>query len=303
MPRKQYMGATALNGGTPTSAGGGSAATSRRVGAAVGELRRAVLWHAARVLIRSGTFRRHLGKLDRDYDPDFLRAVRHLRGASDEEAVFVRDLVNVTSGTRSYADQHQDLWVLHETRRKTNGYFVEFGAADGLGGSNTLLLEREFGWRGILAEPNPAWRDELKRNRAAAQIDYRCVFRTTGERVKFAATRHPAIATIADFTASDGHAQSRAAHDIVEVETVSLNDLLASHGAPRGIDYISIDTEGSELAILEEFDFARWDVKLFSVEHNLTAQEQAIDRLLLRRGYERRYAGYAVIDSWYRKIA
>ena len=182
---------------------------SPHVSAAIGGLRSAVLWRAAHILMRSGTFRRHLGKLDRDYDLDFLRAVCHLRGASDEEAMFVRDLVNPTRFTHARADQHQDLWVLHETRQKTNGYFVEFGALDGVRGSNTLLLEREFGWRGILAEPNPVWRNELKRNRVAAQIDYRCVFRKTGESVKFAATRYPDIATIADFTALDGHAQSR----------------------------------------------------------------------------------------------
>jgi FkbM family methyltransferase len=275
--------------------------SGRGIGSTVGDLRSAVLRRLARILIRSGTFRRHLGALDRDYDTDFLRAVRFIRGASDQEALFVRDLVNLAGTTRTNADQHQDLWVLHETQRKRGGFFVEFGAADGLGGSNTLILERDFGWRGILAEPHPMWRANLPRNRSA-RIDHRCVFTTTGNRVKFAATKYPFISTIADYTASDGNASSRAEHEIVEVETVSLNDLLADHDAPRTIDYISIDTEGSELAILEPFDFARWDVKLFSIEHNLTAQEQAIDRIMLSNGYERRYAGYPVIDSWYRKV-
>jgi FkbM family methyltransferase len=267
----------------------------------IGKLRSRVLWHAAHILMRSGTFKRHLAKIDQNYDPDFLRAVRLIRGASDEEALFVRDLVSVASTSRTNADQHQDLWVLHETKYKRGGFFVEFGAADGLRGSNTLVLERDFGWRGILAEPHPVWRADLVRNRMA-RIDHRCVFTTTGNRVKFAATKCPFISTIVDYTASDGHASSRAEHEIVEVETVLLNDLLTDHDAPRTIDYISIDTEGSELAILEAFDFERWDVKLFSIEHNLTEQEQAIDRLMLRKGYERRYAGYPVIDSWYRKV-
>ena len=33
-------------------------------------------------------------------------------------------------------------------------------------------------------------------------------------------------------------------------------------------DYISLDTEGSELRILKAFDFDKWDVKIFSIEHN-----------------------------------
>jgi FkbM family methyltransferase len=273
----------------------------RRIGLTLGNLRNSVLRRAAWVLIRSGTFRRHLGAFDRDYDPDFLRAARFLRGASDADALFVRDLVSDARPAHANADQHQDLWVVHETAGKRGGFFVEFGATDGIAGSNTLLLEREFGWSGILAEPNPAWHADLARNRTA-RIDHRCVFKTTGERVGFAATKHGNLATIAEFAASDGHAQSRTEHEILSIETVSLNDLLAAHGAPRAIDYVSIDTEGSELAILEAFDFARWDVRLFSIEHNRTAREGDIDRLMRSRGYEKRYADYAVIDSWYRKM-
>ena len=271
-----------------------------KIGSAVGDLRSAVLRRLARILIKSGSFRRHLGDFDRTYDPDFLHAARFLRGASDADALFVRDLVNDVRSPHANADQHQDLWVVHETAGKRGGFFVEFGATDGVAGSNTLLLERQFGWSGILAEPNPVWHADLARNRTA-RIDHRCVFKSTGERVRFAATRYPDLATIAEYAASDGHANARAEHDILQIETVSLNDLLLMHEAPRSIDYVSIDTEGSELSILEGFDFGRWDIQLFSIEHNMTEQEQAIDRLMRHHGYERRFAGYPAIDSWYRK--
>ena len=88
-----------------------------RMQALIPQLRKFVLYQAARVLVKSGTFRRHLGKLDQNLDPDFLRAVALIRNATDEEAIFVRDLVN---STYSYAQFRQDLWVLHETRRKTS---------------------------------------------------------------------------------------------------------------------------------------------------------------------------------------
>jgi FkbM family methyltransferase len=267
------------------------------MGSSISRLREFVLRHAAHVLARSGTFRRHLGRADPDFDPDFLRAVALLRHASDEEAVFIRDLVNDRT---SAAQLKQDLWVLHETGHKRHGYFVEFGAADGITASNTYLLERDFGWRGILAEPNPVWHADLTRNRSAV-TDFRCVFTTTGERIAFAATRHAGLSTIARFIAADGHARSREDHRIIEVETVRLHDLLEQHGAPHRIDYVSIDTEGSELEILQAFDMTRWDVKLLSVEHNHTANTAGIDRLMQSRGYERRYASYSQIDAWYRK--
>jgi Methyltransferase FkbM domain len=106
---------------------------------------------------------------------------------------------------------------------------------------------------------------------------------------------------ILDFAYNDSHAEARREHEVIEVETVSLNDLLECHDAPRDIDYISIDTEGSELEILKQFDFSRWDVTLFSVEHNATGQMQELDQLMHQQGYERRYAGYSLIDAWYRK--
>jgi FkbM family methyltransferase len=260
----------------------------------ISQLRSAILRRLADILIRSDTFRHRLGELNPDYDQRFLRAVNLLRDASDEEAAFVRDLVG--SG-----DADIVAWVLHETRRKRGGYFVEFGAADGLLHSNTYLLEKEYGWHGIAAEPNPHWHTDLARNRRCT-IDRRCVFTTTGDRVEFAATKAAVLATLVEYASSDGHARSRKDHRVIEVETVSLNDLLSTHAAPRDIDFISIDTEGSEYDILQSFDFDRWNVQLFSVEHNQTASEQKIDALMQRHGYERRYRAYPINDAWYRRM-
>ena len=257
------------------------------------QLRDKILQGMARILLKSGTFRRHMGSFDASLDPRFLRAASLLRDASADEAVFVRDLVNIN-------DQDTALWALHETGRKTGGYFVEFGAADGLLGSTPDLRERDYAWRGILAEPNPDWHAALLQNRCAA-IDRRCVYVTSGARLSFAATKHPTLATIVDYVGHDSHARARADHRLVEVEAVSLNDLLSTHKAPRDIDFISIDTEGSEYEILEAFDFDRWNVLLFSVEHNQTDRRHKLDVLLQRNGYERRYPCFPIIDAWYRR--
>ena len=83
------------------------------------------------------------------------------------------------------------------------------------------------------------------------------------------------------------------------VETVSLNDLLAFWEAPRRIDYLSLDTEGSELDILQHFDFAAHDVRLITVEHNHTARRQPILELLTARGYRRKFETLSSVDDWY----
>ena len=48
---------------------------------------------------------------------------------------------------------NQDFFALSATGWKRGGFFVEFGATDGVTLSNSYLLEKHFGWRGILAEP------------------------------------------------------------------------------------------------------------------------------------------------------
>ena len=54
---------------------------------------------------------------------------------------------------------------MERTNRQRGGFFVEFGATDGVVLSNTLLLEREFGWIGLCAEPNPKFFPQLVVNR------------------------------------------------------------------------------------------------------------------------------------------
>ena len=83
------------------------------------------------------------------------------------------------------------------------------------------------------------------------------------------------------------------------VETVTLNDLLKQNMAPTLIDYLSIDTEGSEFEILKAFDFSRYDVRLITVEHNYRKDRDDIYRLLLSNGFVRKFATISLVDDWY----
>lgn len=198
----------------------------------------------------------------------------------------------------SQAQILQDLWVGYELGDQRGGFFVEFGATNGRTNSNSWLLETTYGWNGILAEPNPIWHEDLARNRRCT-IDRRCVFTRSGETLSFAATEDPELGGIAATAEHDHYAPVRRAAPSFAVETIALNDLLEQHEAPATIDYMSIDTEGSELAILEAFDFARWQVRLFSIEHSNSPQEPKIDVLMAAKGYRRKFAEFSQWDGWY----
>ena len=63
------------------------------------------------------------------------------------------------------------------------GFFVEFGACDGIYYSNTFLLEKKYKWEGILAEPNNIWKHNLLLNRSC-KISHDCVSNETGKKIE-----------------------------------------------------------------------------------------------------------------------
>jgi FkbM family methyltransferase len=201
----------------------------------------------------------------------------------------------------SKAQLFQDLYVLHKLRGKSQGYFVEFGATNGMDISNTFLLENSFGWTGIIAEPSPLWHPALFKNRKCV-IETKCVWKASGEHLQFLVSKSsPELATINSFRDCDRHKNARSQDaELVSVETISLNDLLSSHAAPRVFDYLSVDTEGSELEILQAFDFNAHTPVLISVEHNYCeAQRNQLKALLESKGYVRDYVEFSKWDDWY----
>lgn len=190
----------------------------------------------------------------------------------------------------------QDIFALAQLDFKRDGFFVEFGATNGVELNNTLLMETDFGWTGILAEPAAGWHEDLRKNRKAI-IDTRCVWSETGQKLQFTETASAINSAISSFVKTSRKMRGQT----YEVETVSLNDLLHQHGAPDVIDYISIDTEGSELDILTALDFDRWSFRVMSVEHNYEPQREGVHALLTDKGYTRVKQGVSRFDDWYIK--
>jgi FkbM family methyltransferase len=162
----------------------------------------------------------------------------------------------------------QVLWILFIFNCRENGYFVEFGACDGLHFSNTNLLEKEFGWKGILVEPSRGYNNAISKNRNVV-IDKRLVWSKTGESIEFAEVSAGGLSgAISTFRGSHS-LKKRQLLGIKKyrVETVSLNDLLDEHKSPLNFDFLSIDTEGSEFEIVKNFNLDKYRPKVISIEH------------------------------------
>lgn len=218
---------------------------------------------------------------------DFLQAMDRRHAAQ---------IINLLQTSKSQF--HQDLLVLSQLDFKPNGYFVEFGASNGIHLSNTYLLEKQFGWTGILAEPARCWHPQLRQNRSA-HIDSDCVWSDSSSTLNFRETDIPDLSTISKFSDADRHGKLRKNGKSYQVQTISLNDLLEKYAAPAQIDYLSIDTEGTEFEILSHFDFHKHTFGVITCEHNFTPAREKLFVLLTANGYTRIHPQLSGVDDWY----
>jgi FkbM family methyltransferase len=206
------------------------------------------------------------------------------------------ELIEISrKSTESKSEYFQDLWVIAATNVKRNGYFVEFGASNGIDASNTWLLEKKFGWKGVLAEPSKSNFELLSRNRNCG-LDSRAIWDQSHEQLLFCERDENYLSSVK----SEGNKGS--VREEYFVTSVSLNDLLDDYKAPNIIDYVSIDVEGSELRILESFfKDKKYEVKLFTVEHNWRKDKKSIIELMQNNNYENVFTNLSHRDLFFVK--
>jgi FkbM family methyltransferase len=187
--------------------------------------------------------------------------------------------------SQSGQDEYLDRVVFNRAR---DGIFVEVGAYDGLDGSNTLFFEMCRGWRGLLVEASPDLQQIASSRRRSP-----CVAIAVAPEAGFAEflqvmrgylqmsglARHMSADQLRDIEMA-GNSETRT----IRVPTRPLADLLIEHGL-RQVDYLSIDVEGAEQAILEAFPFDSFDIKAWSVE--VRAGSDEIAEIMQRAGYIR----------------
>lgn len=200
---------------------------------------------------------------------------------------------------------YQDLFASFIIKDNFDKTYLEFGATNGIDLSNTYLLENNFSWSGVLVEPDIQWIEQLKKNRPESKIISKCIWNKSGEKLTFFSSDNGVLSTLEDFKFNDlksmpGNANERVkAGKNIEVETITLNQLIAEEFNEISPSYISIDTEGSEFEILNVFDFSKYHPMVLTVEHNFTDLENKIDNLMLQHDYIRVFKNLTAFDAWY----
>src|ERR1700722_17181041 len=156
-------------------------------------------------------------------------------------------------------------WLNSMFDPKDQSYFVEAGAHDGVGDSQTLALER-LGWDGICVEPSSYFAG-LKRSRKC-KVDSRALWSKSGLIKEFMEVTSTELSGLIDSFQPDGWKRGTRQYTVKKVSTISLHDLLNEHNAPQTIQFLALDTEGSEAEILSAYDPNKHLILTMEIEYN-----------------------------------
>lgn len=199
-----------------------------------------------------------------------------------------------------YSEHGQDKFLEEEVfAGRSGGVFVEAGALDGVLHSNTLFFERERGWTGLLIEPNPFAFAKLVENRSKcshmsaalwknySDADFEVV---EGGFYGWSGLKDGMLADGKTRIASIPHESKKS----ISVPTVPLTHALKD--MPYKIDYLSLDLEGAEYAVLKAHDWDSHEIEVMTIEDH--HGDPLLRQLMTNKGY--RYVGRIASDDVWR---
>ena len=187
-------------------------------------------------------------------------------------------------------DEYTNMWVLDVFKFKTNGFFIEAGAA---GLSDCHVLEKYYSWSGVCVEPHSdSYQEVVEKGRAV--VLNKCLYGQSGT-VDF----YECSGEIPDKQSKDGHrwapeqlsgipAHIRPWHledvestgTVVSKDAVTIEQLLVDYQFPHTVDLLVLDIEGAEQSVLESLPFDKYRFLAIVIEGGSEYR-----RLLYSNGY------------------
>lgn len=193
---------------------------------------------------------------------------------------------------------HQDMWVSEMNDCQRDKFYIDIGAFDGEMISNTNLLDKKYGWKGICIDPYPKNMESR-----TCKVDTSVLYDKTGETVTFRNAGNSALSGI------DTHIKDSPPHDrdtrgspTSMHTTTSAADTFKKYDIPSTVDYLNMDVEGAELKILQgmvtDKVFDKHCFRTITIEHNFVEPNRTeIRKLLESQGYI--YYGTEDFDDYY----
>lgn len=174
-----------------------------------------------------------------------------------------------------------------------NKIYIELGAMDGVGYSNTKFFEDQLDWTGILIEPNTKLFEKLKVNRSNNKLYNELISETVDEKV-FKYFDYLGVSCIEDTIPKDhdrlyfnstrpqfkNHNKGKCI-----MKTRTLENII-DDSKYKEIEFLSLDVEGHEFQVLKSINFSSITIHILLIEmlDNNTYQKD-IEQLLEQHKY------------------
>lgn len=177
---------------------------------------------------------------------------------------------------KSYSQEGEDM-ILHRIfAGKPRGFYVDVGAHHPFRFSNTYFFYKR-GWCGINIEPNPG-ASNLFRSARARDVNIQLGVSDSTGPITYYQFDEPALNT---FDSEIVNSRLATTHyklkSTCEVDVERLDQILTNHlPADTQIDFLSIDVEGFDFAVLKSNDWERYRPKCVLVEALDTSLEDVM---------------------------
>lgn len=198
---------------------------------------------------------------------------------------------------KSYSLHDLDLNMIEIMEQKRNGFYIEAGCNDGRTQSNTLLLEEDYGWTGLLIDPNPKRIAECKANRPNSIVEHYALVSDMYDKTTIfgnfdCSDVYSSLMSVVfdsgDWTNNqldEERIEKRQRFGSIEVPAITLTKLLENHNV-KNVDLLSLDVEGYEISVLNGLDFNRFSPKYILIETtSFEDRTNAIHEYLLNNNY------------------
>ncbi|MCX7311686.1 MAG: FkbM family methyltransferase [Alphaproteobacteria bacterium] len=199
----------------------------------------------------------------------------------------------------SYAQRYEDMHLLRALGGQSSGFYIDIGAGHPVY-DNVSFAFYLHSWRGITVEPNP-WLAQL--SEAVRPRDVRVpslVGETAGEATYYLVEDFHGLSTTVEDHARAAKAEYGKSARAMTIPVATLRALCEAH-APAIIDFLKIDVEGAERAVLAGGDWKRFRPRIVVLEalEPVTLQPawETWESLLL--GFDYRFAYFDSLNRYY----
>ena len=178
--------------------------------------------------------------------------------------------------TLFYSQNSEDVLLARCFERENQGFYVDVGAEDPIEGSITRHFY-ERGWNGINIEPVPFFFDRIAKDRPR-DINLNCVASDRDDQtLNLCISEGTGLSTLEAERQEALESNPDHAVQPIEVQSKTLSTILNCYATQR-IDFLKIDVEGHELAVLRGLDLSSHHPRVIVIETTLPSMHPARTR-------------------------